>query len=300
MRFPLLAGLMAATMLAAPAAAQNNDITSQCLSEALCVLFGPGGNVALHRGEEGLVLIDDKYDRTGDALVAAIEGLSDAPLSFVVNTHYHGDHSGANERMRMAGGHVVAHRNARTRIAQEVAEAADAGEASAEEWMRIPVVTFDSEMDMHLNGERIRVQHVHHAHTDGDSIVWFEDQKVVHMGDTYFKDATWPFIDLGAGGSIDGVIAAVRGALDAIDGDWTVIPGHGPIATHADLHEYHDMLVAIRDGVAEGIAAGETLDTVQARGLTAPYAVEEGFISASKFIEAVYKSLKGETDYSPR
>ncbi|MCJ7421936.1 MBL fold metallo-hydrolase [Sphingomicrobium astaxanthinifaciens] len=296
----LAAGLLAATLMAPAAAAQDDTVTSQCLDERVCVLFGPGGNVALHRGADGLILIDDKYERTGEALLAAIAQLSEAPLSFVVNTHYHADHSGANERMRMAGGKVVAHRNAGRRIGEQVAAAAARGEASAEEWMRLPVLTFDSEIDFHLNGERIRVAHAHHAHTDGDSIVWFEDSRIVHMGDIYFKDVTWPYLDLAAGGSIDGVIAAVRGVLAQIDEDWTVIPGHGPVATHADLHAYHDMLVSIRNAVAAGIARGDDLAAIQASAPAAGYAVGEGFITADKFIEAVYKSLRGETDYSPR
>ena len=299
----LAASLFAATALAAPAAAQDvadAEIRTECLNERLCVLFGPGGNVAVHHGEDGNVMIDDKYAPLAPKLLAAMREVSDAPLEFVINTHYHGDHTGGNEQMTVAGGKVLAHENVRARIEAELAEKDAAGEGSAEGWMKLPVITFDSSVDLYWNGEQIDIVHVHHAHTDGDAIVWFRGSKVVHMGDTYFKDATWPYVDLAAGGSIDGVIAAVRGVLDGIDEGWTVIPGHGPIATHADLHAYHDMLVGIRAGVAEGVAAGESLEAVQARDLTAPYAVGEGFITRTKFIEAVYKSLRGETDYSPR
>ncbi|MCM8557260.1 MBL fold metallo-hydrolase [Sphingomicrobium sediminis] len=296
MRTTILAGLAATTALvAAPAAAQDMDdveITVECVSERVCVLFGQGGNIALQHGEDGNILVDDQFAPLTPKILAAVASVNDAPVEFVVNTHYHGDHTGGNENLADEGALVLAHDNVRKRIAERIGQ--DMGHGA------LPVLTFESGVDLEWNGEIIGIDHVHHAHTDGDSHVYFMGSKVVHMGDTYFHEVTWPYIDLGAGGSIEGLIASAKTVLSRVDSEWTIIPGHGPVASFAELRAYHDMLLDLRDGVKAGIDAGESLEQVQARGLTDAYEVSEGFISADKFIEAVYKSLTGETDYSPR
>lgn len=289
MRLVLLAS---ACLLAAPAHAQddrfaNTQIKVQQVAPNVSVLFGDGGNIALSHGPDGNVLVDDQFAPLVPKIVAAVDSVSTEPIRFVINTHHHGDHTGGNEQMAVAGALVMAHDNVRERILARLAEAGDTSGAHGS----LPVITFDSSVDLHWNGERIDIVHVHHAHTDGDAIVYFTGSKVVHMGDTYFNGVTWPFIDRNSGGSIDGVIAAAASVLARIDDSWTVIPGHGPVATHADLHGYHDMLKTIRDGVAAGIAAGETLEQVQARGLTDGYAVEDGFIDKARFIEMIYTDL---------
>ena len=299
MRIAIAAGLLAATATVATTAIaqqQMEDVTieTQRVADNVVVLFGRGGNIALHHGADGNILVDDQYAPLTPKILATVRELSGEDVRFVLNTHYHADHSGGNENLAETGALIMAHENVRTRIAERIANSDSEGEGA------LPVLTFESGIDLYWNGEQVGIDHVHHAHTDGDSIVSIREAKVVHMGDTYFNKVTWPFIDLGAGGSIDGVIGSAKRVLDMADNDWQIIPGHGPVASYADLQQYHAMLVAIRNGVEEGIAAGETLEQVQARGLTDGYGVEEGFISAPKFIEAVYKSLQGDTDYSPR
>ena len=287
-----LALLASACLFAAPAYAQddrfaNVEIEVQQVAPNVAVLFGQGGNIALSHGEDGNVLIDDQFAPLVPKILAAVDSVSAGEVRFVINTHHHGDHTGGNEQMAIAGALVMAHDNVRKNILARLAENGDTSGTHRS----LPVITFDSSVDLHWNGETIDIVHVHHAHTDGDALVFFTGSKVVHMGDTYFNGITWPYIDTGNGGSIDGVIASAATALARIDDDWKVIPGHGPIATHADLHAYHDMLKAIRDGVAAGIASGETLEQVQARGLTDGYAVEDGFISADDFVATLYEQL---------
>ncbi|MBW0144696.1 MBL fold metallo-hydrolase [Sphingomicrobium clamense] len=289
MRFALLAS---AFLFASPALAQddrfaNVEIEVVEVAPNVAVLFGQGGNIALSHGDDGNVLIDDQFAPLVPKIVAAVEGISDGPVRFVINTHHHGDHTGGNEAMAEAGALVMAHDNVRKNILARLAENGDTSGTHGS----LPVITFDSSVDLHWNGETIDIVHVHHAHTDGDALVFFTGSKVLHMGDTYFNGVTWPYIDTGNGGSIDGLVKAIASALARIDDSWTVIPGHGPVATHDDLHAYHDMLKTLRDGVAAAIAAGETLEQVQARDLTAGYDVEDGFISGDKFIEVLYNQL---------
>ncbi|MBB3764080.1 MBL fold metallo-hydrolase [Sphingomicrobium lutaoense] len=288
--------LAALAMLSAPAGAQDRFadrvIEVREVAPGVAVMFGQGGNIGVSHGEDGVVLIDDQFAGLTDKILAAVDDLGHGPVRFVLNTHYHGDHTGGNENLGKAGAIIMAHHNVRARLA----EALEEGEGTG----GLPVLTFASGVNLHWNGEEIHIFHVHHAHTDGDSIVGFRNANVVHMGDTFFNKVTWPYIDLTAGGSIDGLIATAKRVLDHSDAETVIIPGHGPLADRADLAAYHDMLVALRDRVQQGVDNGETLDELQARNLTAGYEVGEGFITGPKFIEAVYKSLTGSTDYKPR
>lgn len=292
----ILAATAVATLAVPTAAHQdrfaNVEIETQEIAPGVAVLFGAGGNIGVSYGEDGTILVDDQFAPLTDKIVAAAMALDEDPIRFVFNTHYHGDHTGGNENLGEGGTLIMAHDNVRARLAAALEDGdSDGG---------LPVITFSDGVTFHWNGDEIHVMHVHHAHTDGDSIVHWRGANVVHMGDTFFNKVTWPYIDLGAGGSIEGVIATAKRVLDHSDADTRIIPGHGPLATQADLKAYHDMLISIRDGVKAGIDAGESLEQVQARGLTQAYDTQEGFITGAKFVEAVYKSLTGETDYSPR
>ncbi len=289
MRLILTASLLLA---AAPALAHQppppGEIRVERIAPGVAVLFGRGGNIGISYGDDGSILIDDQYAPATARVVAAVATLDPDPIRYVINTHWHGDHSGGNENLGRAGTVIVAHANVRRRMsmAQVVrGEAVPASPGGA-----LPVITFSETLTFHLNGDHIRAVHVHDAHTDGDSLIYWERANVLHMGDTYFNGML-PFIDLDSGGSIDGTIAAVEVGLRLANEETRIIPGHGPMARRADLQRYRDMLVALRDGVRRRIAAGRTLDQIKAERLADRYGPPDGFISPDALIETIHRSL---------
>jgi cyclase len=280
-----------------PAAAQQQDFSKveirvEQLAPGVAVLFGQGGNIGLSYGEDGNVIVDDQYAPLTDKILAAIRTLDPDPVRFVVNTHWHLDHTGGNENLGKGGAVILAHDNVRTRMAAgQVMRALNLTvPPSAKEGL--PVVTFADGVTLHLNGDTLHVVHVVNAHTDGDALVHWIRGNVLHMGDTFFHRVTFPFIDLDSGGSIDGLIAAVNRGLEFAGANTKIIPGHGPMATRADLVAYRDMLVDVRGKVAAGIAAGQTLAQIQATKPAERYGMPDGFIKPDQFVEAVYNSLR--------
>jgi cyclase len=278
--------------LAHPASAQPPapapQVRVERVAPGVAVLFGRGGNVGLSYGADGNVLIDDQYAPMTDRILAAVRSVDPDPVRFVVNTHWHGDHTGGNENLGRGGTVVVAHDNVRRRMSMEQLVRAEVVPPSPSG--ALPVVTFSESLTFHLNGDDIRVVHVEHAHTDGDALVHWTRANVLHMGDTYFNGML-PFIDLDSGGSIDGLIAAVTVALDIADERTVIVPGHGPLAREADLERYRDMLIHLRNRIGQGIAAGRTLDALKAEGHANAYGRDTDFISPAAFTEAVYRSL---------
>lgn len=296
MRLRLLAPMLAFALAAAPAAAQQPDfskaqINVERLAPGIAVLFGPGGNIGLSHGPDGNILIDDQYAPLTDKILAAVRGVDRGPIRFVVNTHWHGDHSGGNENLGKAGSVIVAHDNVRSRMAagQSITQLGMTVPPAAA--VALPVVTFGEGLRFHVNGQRIDIIHVAGAHTDGDALVHWPQARVLHMGDTFFNRVTLPFIDLSSGGSIDGLIAAARRGL-ALTGPGTkIIPGHGPVATRADLASYLAMLVDVRTRVAVAIRAKRSLAQIQAARPAARYGMADGFIKPEAFVAAVHASL---------
>lgn len=291
-RLPALAGL---TLFATSASAQPDlsavEMKVEKLAPGVAVLFGAGGNIGLSYGEDGNVIVDDQYAPLSDRILAAIATVDPDPVRFVVNTHWHGDHTGGNEAMGKRGAVILAHRNVRTRMSSEQFIAALDDKVPPSPKDALPVVTFEDGVTLHLNGDTLHVVHVADAHTDGDSMVHWQKANVLHMGDTFFHKFSLPFIDLSSGGSIDGLIAAVDKGLAMSNDQTRIIPGHGPVASRAELAAYRAMLVDVRAKVAAGIRAKRSLAQIQATKPAAPYGMAEGFIKPDQFVAFVHESL---------
>ncbi|HYJ83017.1 MAG TPA: MBL fold metallo-hydrolase [Allosphingosinicella sp.] len=284
-----------AALLAAPASAQQDlskvEVRVERIAPGVAVLFGAGGNIGLSYGADGNIVVDDQYAPMGDRILAAIATVDPDPVRFVINTHWHGDHTGGNEALGGRGAVILAHRNVRERMSSEQFIAALASKVPASPAAALPVVTFEDGVTLHLNGDTLHVVHVADAHTDGDSLVHWQKANVLHMGDTFFNKMSFPFIDLSSGGSIDGLIAAVDKGLAWSNETTRIIPGHGPVASKADLAAYRAMLVDVRAKVAAGIAAKQSLAQIQATKPAAAYGMAEGFIKPDQFVAFVHESL---------
>lgn len=281
---------LALTLPANPALAQTPDpFRLEPLRGDLYVLFGRGGNIGVSAGAEGVFLIDDQYAPLNPRILEEIRKINEGPIRFVLNTHYHGDHSGGNENLGEAGTVIIAHDNVRPRIEQSLKAKGLGVEAIAR---ALPVVTFSDKASIFLNGEEARAIHAGHAHTDGDSMVWFKASNVLHMGDLFFN-RLYPFIDSGAGGSIDGLLAALEEALPKTDADTIIIPGHGPIANRGDLIAYRDMLKTVRERVAALKAEGKTLAEVLAAKPTAEFDQVWSWpaVDAEKLIRPIFETV---------
>jgi cyclase len=288
---------LALAVLAAPGAAQQQDFSKvevkvERIAPGVAVLFGAGGNIGLSYGEDGNIIVDDQFAPLTDKIAAAVATLDPDPIRFVINTHWHFDHTGGNENFGKRGAVILAHDNVRARMSTEQFLAAMNMKVPASPKDALPVVTFADGVTLHLNGDTLNVIHVANAHTDGDSLVHWQNANVLHMGDTFFHRASFPFVDLSSGGSIDGVIAAANRGLQIAGPSTRIIPGHGPVATRAELVAYRDMLVDIRSKVAAGIRAKRTLAQIKASGPAARYGMPNGFIKPDQFVEAIYNSLR--------
>jgi cyclase len=242
-------------------------LTVQRLSETISVLIGQGGNIGVSTGPDGVFIIDDQYEGDGEMISAAVASISELPVSYVLNTHWHFDHAGSNDYFGHNGSVIIAHDNVRKMLISgafiRVVDV-DIPPAPAE---ALPVITFDDSLSLHLNGEEVHMFHVTPAHTDGDGIVWFKDSNIVHMGDT-FLNGLYPLIDVDSGGSIDGMIMTADTVMAFINDETQIIPGHGPIAAKADLKAYRDMCIILRDRIAEMKGRGMSLEEVLAANVT--------------------------------
>lgn len=272
--------IFTALLTALPLAAQDAELAVSQVADKIHMISGPGGNIGVSAGTDGLLMIDDKFAPLADQIRAALADLNDGELKFLLNTHFHGDHTGGNSIFGLETP-IIAHSNVRTRLAAENPTPSTA----------LPVITFDSALAIHFNGEEIKVLHVPNAHTDGDAMVFFTGSNVIHMGDTFFNQR-FPFVDIDSGGSVQGVIAAVKAVLAKIDDQTKIIPGHGPLATSADLKTYLRMINETKTLVAAGHKAGKSLAELQAAGVGAEWASWSwGFISAERWIATLHRSL---------
>lgn len=295
-RLRLAAALAAALVLAAPAAAQQDfskvEVRAEKLAPTVWMLTGAGGNIGLSAGEDAVFLVDDQYAPLTERITAAIAQVSPKPVRFVLNTHWHGDHVGGNEKLGRAGAVIVAHDNTRKRLSTE--QFLEMWRATVKPLPRagLPVITFSRDTTFHLNGEEIRAFHVPRAHTDGDVIVHFSGSDVIHMGDVFWN-RLYPLIDTGSGGTVDGMVAAVDRALALAGPKTRIIPGHGPLATKDDLAAYREMLATIGSRIKAMIREGKKLEEIVEANPTADFDAVwgKGFIPPRKFAEMVAMNL---------
>jgi cyclase len=260
------------------------------------MLEGDGaGNIGASVGEDGIVIVDDQYAPLADKIQAALKGITDKPIRFIINTHYHGDHTGGNAYFQKQAP-VIAQDNVRKRL-ESGGGAGNGGSIHMDHkpapHEALPVLTFDHDMTVHLNGEDIRALYFPAGHTDGDSIIFFPRSNVVHMGDD-FVTYGFPFIDVESGGSINGMIDAVAQVISQLPKDVKVIPGHGPVSTLDDVQAYEIMLKGTRDAVQKALDEGKTLDQMKQAKLLAPWKKYSGdFVNEDVFLETLYNSLTG-------
>ena len=294
--------LCAAALLPALASAQDQDfakvqIKVTKVSGNLYMLEGSGGNIAASVGEDGIVIVDDQYAPLADKIAAALKslGVTDKPVRFVINTHYHGDHTGGNLPFATAGSTVIAQDSVRKRL-ETGGRAGNGGSLSmdmkAAPKGALPIITFDHDVTVHLNGEDIRALHFPAGHTDGDAIVFFPKASVVHMGDDFVRYG-YPYIDVTAGGSVQGMIAACEKVAAVLPADVKVIPGHGQIATLGDVRDYATMLKATSAAVQAALKSGKTVDQMKKDKILAAWDKKYSgdFVTSDVFIETLYNSL---------
>lgn len=284
---------LTAVLATAPASAQSNfddvQITTEEIAPGIAVLFGAGGNIGVSHGEDGTVLIDDQFAPLTGKIQSAIADLGAQPVEYLINTHWHSDHTGGNENFGKAGALIFAHHNVRTRM---TAGGMTAGsETPPSPKVALPVVTYEQGLRLNLNGDSVNVIFTGGGHTDGDSVIHWEEANVVHAGDLYFKMPGYPFIDVDSGGNVINAMGSIDQIIRMIDNETKVIPGHGPMSNKAELVAYRAMIgqaVELVKGLREaGMTKGEA---VAAKPL-ADFNRGEGFISADQFVEAIWTSL---------
>jgi glyoxylase-like metal-dependent hydrolase (beta-lactamase superfamily II) len=268
------------------------QVRAEKLSPTVYMLTGEGGNIAASVGDDTVFLVDDQFAPLAPKIRAALAKLSRKPVKFVLNTHWHFDHVGGNESFGKTGAVILAHDNVRKRMSTEQAIAFLGMTTPPSPKAALPVVTFTSEVRLHLNGEEVHLFHVANAHTDGDAIVHFKGSNVIHLGDVFFNKL-YPFIDGSSGGSVDGMLAAVDKVLALADDNTRLVPGHGPAATKADLRQYREMLATTSSRVKAMAQQGKTLQDAQAAKPTAEFdgVWGGGFLPPQRFVEMLWKLL---------
>jgi glyoxylase-like metal-dependent hydrolase (beta-lactamase superfamily II) len=260
------------------------------------MLQGAGGNIGASVGEDGIVIVDDQYAPLAERIQQALKGIADKPVRFIINTHYHEDHTGGNEFFQKQAP-IIAQDNVRKRL-EEGGNAGNGGSVKFEHKPaakgELPIITFDHDVTVHLNGEDIRALHFPAGHTDGDSVIYFPKSNVVHMGDDFITYG-FPFIDIDSGGSIDGMIDGVEKAIAQLPADVKVIPGHGSVSNLDDVHAYVKMLKETRAVVQDGLNKKMTLEQMKEKKVLDPWKKYSGdFISEDVFLETLYNSLTGQ------
>lgn len=287
-----LAALFVLLLVPASGLAQDRfadvEIKATHVRGSVYMLEGAGGNIGVSVGDDGILIVDDQFAPLADKIRAALAKLGDGKLQYVLNTHWHGDHTGGNATFG-AEVPIIAHRNVRKRLAAGQELLGRQVEPAPHE--ALPVITFDDSLTVHFNGEDIRVVHFPAGHTDGDSVVFFQQSNVVHMGDDLWT-ARFPFVDLSSGGNVLGLERSMRKILEDLPEDAILIPGHGPLSTRKDLEDYQQMLAESIELVRQKIDQGKSLEEIQKEGVPEGWADwGSGWIKTDGWLETVHKSL---------
>jgi glyoxylase-like metal-dependent hydrolase (beta-lactamase superfamily II) len=270
---------------------QDKDVIIEAIkvNENVFMLKGQGGNIGVFIGDDGVFIIDDQFAHLSAKIESKIKELSDKPITFLVNTHHHGDHTGGNENMANLGATIISHDNVRNRLSRNQTSQGNLLPKKA-----LPVITFNDKLNLYFNGEQVLVFHAENAHTDGDVLLYFTESNVLHTGDNYFQ-GRYPYIDLESGGSVMGYIEAVKRALIVIDDDTKIIPGHGDISNKKEYLNFLKMLESLKNSVVKEIENGKTEEQVATNeDLTKTYddlGYSWGFINSEKIRRTFFKSL---------
>lgn len=292
--------VIAAVMLCGLSAVAQNDwnkveIKVHKVAGNVYMLEGAGGNIGVSVGDDGIVIVDDQFAPLADKIRAALKSITDKPVRFVINTHYHGDHTGGNAPFQETAP-VIAHDNVRKRLEEGIfgGNGSSIGsESKAVEKAALPILTFGQDMTVHLNGEDIRALHIPAGHTDGDAVIFFPKSNVVHMGDDFVRYG-FPFIDINSGGSVRGLIKAVDELISKLPSDVKIIPGHGQISTIDDMKAYATMMKDTLAVVEQQMKSGKTLDQMkQAKVLEKWQKFSGDFVNTDAWIETIYNDLSG-------
>lgn len=269
------------------------EIKTYKINDKISVLEGSGGNIGVLHGEDGIMIIDSQYAELNEKITKSLGAISDRELKFIVNTHWHFDHVGGNELLAKDGAVILAQDNVWKRMSTGQFMEWIERDIPAFPKAALPIITFKNEITFHLNDEEVYVFHSGPAHTDGDAAVWFKTSNAIHMGDT-FVTYGFPFIDVSAGGTLNGMIAFQGNVLKMIDDQTKVIPGHGPILGKSDLEKFRNQLIEVRSKIMPLIEAGKTRDEVITENPIAEYDEiwPDGFVKSKDFLLLVYQRLK--------
>lgn len=284
----LLAALPIATLPLLGQDFSKVEVKATKVAGTVYMLTGGGGNIGVSVGEDGIVIVDDQYAPLAPKIEAALKTISDKPVRFILNTHYHPDHTGGNEQFGKTAP-IVAQENVRKRLKDGTTTMF--GPMAAQPKGALPIVTFNDSLTIHLNGEDVRAVHFPNSHTDGDSVIWFTQSNVVHMGDNFFN-GWFPVIDLDNGGGVKGMIKTVEKVASMIPADTKVIAGHGPLGDRDSLRKFGEMLKGTSAAVQAALDAGKTVDQMKSEKVLAAWEDwGKGFIKTDRFIELLHRDL---------
>ena len=274
--------------------ATHLELNTTKLTDSMYVIHGSGGNVILSIGNGGLILVDDQYAPVTEKMMSLIANITNKPIKFVINTHWHPDHVGGNERLGEAGAVIVSHENVRKRLNHDQFFGMINQTIPALSKKGLPIITFSDNMTFYQNNDEIRISYLDNGHTDGDSVVYFTRNNVIHVGDD-FSDKAYPFMDLSTGGSIDGLIFSLKSIISMINNDTKVVAGHSGISNQTIVKDYVNMLIDVRSLISNMIKEGKSLDEIIQSKPTAQYDTtyrDYSFIKPKDFVTNIYESLK--------